>query len=99
MKLVKFVAFVLGFVLVFQGVSPVQALTVVQSVAAEDYASARLQAVVGAGAGKLASKAIDLVLNKKKIAIKPVRRWSLELGSGLAIDYAIDKVSQRIKKP
>ncbi len=44
MKLVKFVAFVLGFVLVFQGVSPVQALTVVQSVAASDYASAGLQA-------------------------------------------------------
>lgn len=44
MKLVKFVAFVLGFVLLFQGVSPVQALVSVQSVAAEDYASARLQA-------------------------------------------------------
>jgi hypothetical protein len=58
-----------------------------------------LEGVVGAGAGKLVSKAIDLVLNKKKIAIKPVRRWSLEFGSGLAIDYAIDKVSQRIKKP
>jgi RHS repeat-associated protein len=44
LKSVRFVAFVLGLVLVFQGVSPVQALTVVQSVAASDYASARLQA-------------------------------------------------------
>jgi RHS repeat-associated protein len=44
LKLVKFVAFVLGFVLLFQGVSPVQALVSVQSVAASDYASARLQA-------------------------------------------------------
>ncbi len=44
MKLVKFVAFVLGFVLLFQGVSPVQALVAVQSFAAEDYSSARLQA-------------------------------------------------------
>jgi hypothetical protein len=46
LKLVKFVAFVLGFVLVFQGVSPVQALVAVQSVAAEDYTSARLQAAL-----------------------------------------------------
>lgn len=46
MKLVKFVSVVLGFTLIFQGVSPVQALTVVQSVAASDYASARLQAAL-----------------------------------------------------
>lgn len=46
MKLVKFVSVVLGFTLIFQGVSPVQALVAVQSVAAEDYASARLQAAL-----------------------------------------------------
>jgi RHS repeat-associated protein len=46
LKLVKFVSVVLGFTLIFQGVSPVQALVAVQSVAAEDYASARLQAAL-----------------------------------------------------
>jgi hypothetical protein len=46
LKLVKFVSVVLGFTLIFQGVGSVQALVSVQSVAAEDYTSARLQAAL-----------------------------------------------------
>jgi hypothetical protein len=53
LKLVKFVAFVLGFVLVFQGVSPVQALTVVQSVAAPDFGA------VGGPIGNMAKKGLQ----------------------------------------
>ena len=44
MKLFKLSAFVLGFLLLLQGVSPVSASESVQSYAAEDYLSARLQA-------------------------------------------------------
>ena len=44
MKLFKLSAFVLGFLLLLQGVSPVYASESVQSYAAEDYLSARLQA-------------------------------------------------------
>jgi len=44
LKLFKLSAFVLGFILLLQGVSPVYASESVQSYAAEDYLSARLQA-------------------------------------------------------
>lgn len=44
LKLFKFVALFLGFVLLLQGVSPASASEAVQSYAAEDYLSARLQA-------------------------------------------------------
>ena len=45
LKLFKFSAFVLGFVLLLQGVSPVSASESVQSYAAEDYLSARLNVI------------------------------------------------------
>ena len=46
MKFVKFVAVVLGFSLLFQGVTPSHAVMVAPSLAAEDFLSARLQAAV-----------------------------------------------------
>ena len=46
MKLFKLSAFVLGFVLLLQGISPAQAVTNEISYAAEDFVSARLQATI-----------------------------------------------------
>ena len=46
MKFIKFVAVVLGFSLLFQGVTPSHAVVVAPSLAAEDFLSARLQAAV-----------------------------------------------------
>ena len=46
MKFIKFVAAVLGFTLLFQGVTPSHAVVVAPSLAAEDFLSARLQAAV-----------------------------------------------------
>lgn len=46
MKFTKFVAVVLGFSLLFQGVTPSHAVVVAPSLAAEDFLSARLQAAV-----------------------------------------------------